>query len=316
MEPILSPSNNRFTTFPIKYPDLWELFKKAQASNWTAEEIDLSSDMVDWVKLSDNEQHFIKRVLAFFAASDGIVFENLQLNFATEVQISEARAFYSYQGYNENVHGETYSLLIEKYVSDQAEKDSLFTSIDTVPCIRKKAEWAMSWFDSEKRSFAERLIAFACVEGIFFSGSFCSIFWLKNRGLLPGLSFSNELISRDEALHLEFAVALFEHLESKPSTKTIHQIVKEAVEIEKEFIIDALPCKLIGMDSEKMSRYIEYVADRLMKQLGYITIYDAQNPFDWMENISLDGKTNFFEKRVGEYAKHMDTTEVKFDEEF
>ena len=316
MEPILTQSNNRFTTFPITYPDLWELYKKAQASNWTAEEIDLSSDMVDWEKLTDNEQHFIKRILAFFAASDGIVFENLQLNFATEVQISEARSFYSYQGYNENVHGETYSLLIEKYVTDQAEKDSLFTSIDTVPCIRKKAEWAMSWFDSEKRSFAERLIAFACVEGIFFSGSFCSIFWLKNRGLLPGLCFSNELISRDEALHLEFAVALFEHLVTKPTTKVIHQIVKEAVDIEKEFIVDALPCRLIGMDSDKMTQYIEYVADRLMKQLGYMTIYDSRNPFDWMETISLDGKTNFFEKRVGEYAKHMDSTDVKFDEEF
>lgn len=315
MEQILSPSNSRFTTFPIKYPDLWLLYKKAQASNWTAEEIDLSSDMVDWNKLNENEQHFIKRVLAFFAASDGIVFENLQVNFAAEVQISEARSFYSYQGYNENVHGETYSLLIEKYVTDQQEKDSLFASIDTVPCIRKKAEWALSWFDS-KRSFAERLVAFACIEGIFFSGSFCAIFWLKNRGLLPGLCFSNELISRDEALHLEFAVALFEHLEYKPSTKRVHEIVKEAVSIEKEFIIDALPCKLIGMDSDKMSQYIEYVADRLMKQLGYLTIYDSQNPFDWMETISLDGKTNFFEKRVGEYAKHMDTTEVKFDEEF
>lgn len=315
MEQILTPSNDRFTMFPIKYPDLYQLYKKAVSSFWTVEEIDLSSDMTDWEKLSENEKHFIKMVLAFFAASDGIVFENLNLNFANEVQISEARAFYSYQGFNENIHSETYSLLIEKYVTDQVEKDQLFRAVDNIPCIRKKAKWAMMWF-SHKMSFAERLVAFACVEGIFFSGSFCSIFWLKHRGLMPGLCFSNELISRDEGLHLEFAITLSDHLENKPSTKTVHTIVKEAVAIEKEFITEALPCRLLGMDSEKMSQYIEYVADRMLKQFGYLTIWDAENPFDWMENISLEGKTNFFEKRVGDYSKHMDTSEIIFNEEF
>lgn len=315
MEPILTPTNDRFTMFPIKYPDLYNLYKKAVASFWTVEEIDLSSDMTDWEKMSDNEKHFIKMVLAFFAASDGIVFENLNLNFANEVQIAEARAFYSYQGFNENIHSETYSLLIEKYVTDQEEKNNLFRAIDTVPCISKKAEWAMKWFSTD-RPFVERLVAFACVEGIFFSGSFCSIFWLKHRGLMPGLCFSNELISRDEGLHLEFAITLSEHFRNQPTTKTVHSIVKEAVAIEKEFITEALPCRLLGMDSEKMSRYIEYVADRMLKQFGYITIWDAENPFDWMENISLEGKTNFFEKRVGDYAKHMDTSEIIFNEEF
>lgn len=317
MDPILTPTLDRFTTFPIKYHTLWNLYKKAQASNWTAEEIDLSSDMNDWEKLGDDEKHFIKMVLAFFASSDGIVFENLQTNFSSEVQIAEARAFYSYQGYNENVHGETYSLLIDKYVSDQTEKDKLFSAIYTVPVISKKAEWAMKWFD-KSRSFADRLMAFACVEGIFFSGSFCAIFWLKNRGIMPGLCFSNELISRDEGLHLEFAVELFRTLQSKTDTRTVHKIVREAVEIEKEFIIGALPCKLIGMDSEKMSQYIEYTADRMMKQFGYLTIYEAENPFDWMETISLEGKTNFFEKRVGEYAKHMPNPndKIEFDADF
>lgn len=315
-DPILTPSNDRFTMFPIKYHDLWTLYKKAVASFWTTEEIDLSCDMTDWEnRLNDNERHFIKMVLAFFAASDGIVYENLNINFANEVQISEARAFYSYQGFNENIHSETYSLLIEKYGVDTNEKNSLFRAIDTVPCIRKKADWAMKWF-SRERSFAERLVAFACIEGIFFSGSFCSIFWLKHRGLMPGLTFSNELISRDEGLHLEFAIALSEHLLEKPSTRTVHTIVKEAVAIEKEFITDALPCKLLGMDSEKMSNYIEYVADRMLKQFGYLTIWDTENPFDWMETISLEGKTNFFEKRVGDYAKHMDTSEIKFDDDF
>lgn len=315
MEAILTPSNDRFTMFPIKYPDLYQLYKKAISSFWTVEEIDLSSDMTDWDRMSDGEKHFIKMVLAFFAASDGIVFENLNLNFAHEVQISEARAFYSYQGFNENIHSETYSLLIEKYVTDQAEKNELFRAIDNVPCIRRKAEWAMKWFDPS-RTFAERLVAFACVEGIFFSGSFCSIFWLKHRGLMPGLCFSNELISRDEGLHLEFAMALFDHLEKAPSTKTVHSIIKEAVAIEKEFITEALPCKLLGMDSEKMSQYIEYVADRMLKQFGYLTIWDSENPFDWMEMISLEGKTNFFEKRVGDYAKHMDTSDISFTEDF
>jgi ribonucleotide reductase beta subunit family protein with ferritin-like domain len=314
-EVILTPSNDRFTMFPIKYPDLYQLYKKAVASFWTVEEIDLSSDMTDWEKLSENEKHFIKMVLAFFAASDGIVFENLNLNFANEVQISEARAFYSYQGFNENIHSETYSLLIDKYVTDQTEKNNLFRAIDTIPCIQKKAEWAMKWF-SKDRPFIERLVAFACVEGIFFSGSFCSIFWLKHRGLMPGLCFSNELISRDEGLHLEFAVTLSDHFINQPTTKTVHSIIKEAVAIEKEFITEALPCRLLGMDSEKMSTYIEYVADRMLKQLGYMTVWDSENPFDWMENISLEGKTNFFEKRVGDYSKHMDTSEIIFNEEF
>jgi ribonucleotide reductase beta subunit family protein with ferritin-like domain len=315
MEEILNPTNDRFTMFPIVYPDLWNLYKKAVSSFWTTEEIDLSSDMTDWEKLNDNEKHFIKMVLAFFAASDGIVYENLNLNFANEVQISEARAFYSYQGFNENIHSETYSLLIDKYGADTEEKNKLFKAIETIPCIRRKAEWAMKWFSPET-SFAERLVAFACVEGIFFSGSFCSIFWLKHRGIMPGLTFSNELISRDEGLHLEFAIALFDHLNKKPDTRTVHRIVRDAVAIEKEFITEALPCKLIGMNSDQMSKYIEYVADRMLKQFGYMTVWDTENPFDWMEHISLEGKTNFFEKRVGDYSKHMDTTEVAFDEDF
>ena len=316
MEPILAPTTSRFTTFPIRYPDLWELYKRGVESNWTVEEVDLAKDLTDWnERMSGDDRHFIKTILGFFAASDGIVFENLDMNFASEVQIAEARAFYSWQGFNENIHGETYSLLIDKYISDPAEKEALFNAIDTVPCIRKKAEWAMKWF-SRDRPFAERLAAFACVEGIFFSGSFCSIFWLKKRGVMPGLCFSNELISRDEGLHCKFAIALMSHLKNRPDTKTIHTIVKEAVAIEKEFITEALPCKLIGMDAEKMSQYIEFVADRLLKEFGYYTVFDTPNPFDWMEMISLEGKTNFFEKRVGEYAKHIDTTEVSFTEDF
>jgi ribonucleotide reductase beta subunit family protein with ferritin-like domain len=314
-EPILAPTTSRFTTFPIRYHDLWDLYKRGIESNWTVEEVDLAKDLTDWNRMSDDERNFIKMILAFFAASDGIVFENLDMNFASEVQIPEARAFYSWQGFNENIHGETYSLLIDKYISDPVEKDALFNAIDTVPCIRKKAEWAMKWF-SRDRPFAERLAAFACVEGIFFSGSFCSIFWLKKRGVMPGLCFSNELISRDEGLHCKFAIALMTHLKNRPDTKTLHTIVKEAVAIEKEFITEALPCKLIGMDAEKMSQYIEFVADRLLKEFGYYTVFDTPNPFDWMEMISLEGKTNFFEKRVGEYAKHIDTTEVSFTEDF
>jgi ribonucleotide reductase beta subunit family protein with ferritin-like domain len=315
-DPILRPNPNRFTVFPIEYPSLWELYKKAQMSNWTAEEIDFSKDMDDWESLSDNERHFIKTILAFFAASDGIVFENLNTNFAKEVQISEARSFYAYQQHNEMVHGETYSLLLEKYIRNNTEKESMFRAIETIPCIKKKAEWAINWFSPESL-FAERLIAFACVEGIFFSGSFCAIFWLKKRSLLPGLSFSNELISRDEGLHLEFAVELFHLLQWKPKAQKIIDIVKSAVEIEKEFILEALPCKLIGMDSEKMSEYIEYVADRLLKQLGLHPIWNAKNPFDFMENLALDGKTNFFEKRVGDYSKFAETSgPIEFDEEF
>ena len=315
-EPMLLPTLNRFTVFPLKHENLWALYKKAQMSNWTAEEVDLSKDMDDWVTLSENEQHFIKMILAFFAGSDGIVFENLEDNFGSEVQYTEARSFYAYQMHNEMVHGETYSKLIDKYIKDPVEKKNLFEAIQTIPCIERKARWAMKWFDSSK-PFAERLFAFACVEGIFFSGSFCAIFWLKKRGLLPGLCFSNELISRDEGLHLDFAVELFNMLKNKPNDETIQQIIREAVEIEKSFIVDSLPCSLIGMSSEKMSEYIEYVSDRLLKQIGRNKIWNASNPFEFMENISLDGKTNFFEKRVGDYGKMGDDVgEIQFDDDF
>jgi ribonucleotide reductase beta subunit family protein with ferritin-like domain len=314
-EPILAENSNRFTIFPLKYHNLWDLYKKAQMTIWTAEEIDLNIDTTDWKNLSDNERHFIKYVLAFFAASDGIVYENLNLNFSKEIQIPEVRSFYAYQEHNEMVHGETYSLLIDKYISDAQEKDTIFRAIETIPCIKKKASWAFKWFENSI-PFCIRLIAFACIEGIFFSGSFCAIFWLKKRGLMPGLAFSNELISRDEALHLEFAVELFRMLKNKPTSDMVHELIKDAVEIEREFILEALPCKLIGMDSEKMSQYIEYVADRLLKQIGYTSIWNTENPFDFMENISLDGKTNFFEKRVGEYSKFSGQGEILFDEEF
>jgi len=316
-DPILVPSTARFTAFPIRYPDLWSLYKKAIGSFWTVEEIDLSSDLKDWDKLTSDEQHFIKTILAFFAASDGIVFENLDVNFTNEVQIPEARSFYAYQGFNESIHGETYSLMIDKLVRDSEEKASLFKAIETVPAVKHKAEWAMKWMNPSA-PFAQRLVAFACVEGIFFSGSFCAIFWLKKRGLMPGLSFSNELISRDEGLHQEFAVTLFSHLQNKPSKETIREIVKSAVAIEKEFIVDALPCRLIGMDSIQMSQYIEFVADRLLQQLGGKPYWETFNPFDWMETISLEGKTNFFEKRVGDYSKQMVTEgdDVRFDEDF
>ena len=314
-EPMLLPTMNRFTVFPIEHEHLWALYKKAQMSNWTAEEVDVSADMEDWKSLTENEKHFIKYILAFFAGSDGIVFENINNNFADEVQLTEARSFYAYQVHNEMVHGETYSKLIDKYIRDSTEKKKLFEAITTIVPIKKKAEWAMKWFDNS-RPFAERLLAFACVEGIFFSGSFCAIFWLKKRGLMPGLCFSNELISRDEGLHLDFAIELFKMLQNKPSQDTIHEIVREAVEIEKGFIIEALPCSLIGMNAEKMSDYIEYVSDRLLKQAGFDKIWNTQNPFDFMENISLDGKTIFFEKRVGDYGKIDDSTTVAFDEDF
>jgi ribonucleotide reductase beta subunit family protein with ferritin-like domain len=314
-EPMLLPTLNRFTVFPIEHENLWALYKKAQMSNWTAEEVDVSTDMDDWKSLSDNERHFIKYILAFFAGSDGIVFENINNNFADEVQLTEARSFYAYQGHNEMVHGETYSKLIDKYIRDGTEKKTLFQAITTIPSIQEKAKWAMRWFDAS-RPFSERLLAFACVEGIFFSGSFCAIFWLKKRGLLPGLCFSNELISRDEGLHLEFAIELFKLLKHTPSQDVVHEIVREAVAIEKSFILEALPCSLIGMNAEKMSEYIEYVSDRMLKQAGFDKIWNKQNPFDFMENISLDGKTNFFEKRVGDYGKIDDSTSVTFDEDF
>jgi ribonucleoside-diphosphate reductase beta chain len=301
-EILLRENNRRFVLFPIQHKNIWDMYKKAQASFWTAEEIDLSQDLVDWAKLNENEKHFITHILAFFAASDGIVNENLALRFSNEVQVPEARCFYGFQIAIENIHSETYSLLIDTYIRNATEKDRLFNAIETVPCVKKKAEWALRWISSST-PFAERLVAFAAVEGIFFSGSFCSIFWLKKRGLLPGLTFSNELISRDEGLHCDFACLLYSMIENKPSEETIVKIISDAVLIEKEFITEALPVDLIGMNSKMMAQYIEFVADRLLKALGYNAIYNASNPFDWMELISLEGKTNFFEKRVGDYQK-------------
>ena len=303
VEPILEENNNRFVLFPIQHDDIWSFYKKAEASFWTAEEIDLQPDLIDWEnKLNDNERHFIKHVLAFFAASDGIVNENLAENFLSEVQYTEAKFFYGFQIAMENVHSETYSLLIDTYIKDSKEKDYLFNAIETLECVTKKAEWALRWI--EKGSFAERLVAFAAVEGIFFSGSFCSIFWLKKRGLMPGLSFSNELISRDEGLHCDFACLLYnKYVVNKMSKEQVKEIILDAVEIEKEFILDALPVKLIGMNSDLMSQYIEFVADRLLVELGNTKEFNVSNPFDFMEMISIQGKTNFFEKRVGEYQK-------------
>lgn len=302
VEPILTPNNKRFVLLPIRYPAVWEFYKQAEASFWTAEEIDLGQDLVDWKKLNDGERHFISHVLAFFAASDGIVNENLCLRFSTEVQIPEARCFYGFQIAIENIHSETYSLLIDTYISDAFEKDKLFNAIDRVPTVMKKAQWALKWIQSQD-SFAKRLIAFAAVEGIFFSGSFCAIFWLKKRGLMPGLTFSNELISRDEGLHRDFAVLLYSMLENQLPAEEIQQLISEAVEIEKEFVTEALPVSLIGMNAKMMSDYIEFVADHLLTTLQLPKIYNTQNPFDWMELISMQGKTNFFEKRVGDYQK-------------
>jgi ribonucleotide reductase beta subunit family protein with ferritin-like domain len=315
-DPILNKTTKRFTTFPIEYPTLWNLYKKATASFWTVDEIDFTKDFQDFQKLSSNEQHFIKTILAFFASSDGIVFENLDLNFVQEVFISEARSFYAYQGFNESIHGETYSLLIDTLIQDPNEKEKLFNAIENVPCVARKAEWALKWFDRDLIPFCDRLVAFACVEGIFFSGSFCAIFWIKNRnGTLPGLCFSNELISRDEGLHQEFAVELYHTLQSKTSRERILEIVQSAVDIETEFIINAVPVKMIGMDSEKMIRYIKFVADRLLKSITGTIFYNEKNPFDWMEHIALDGKTNFFERRVGEYSKSS-CPEISFNEDF
>ena len=302
-EPILEPNNNRFVLFPIQHDDIWSFYKRAEASFWTAEEIDLSPDLVDWeTKLTDDEKHFIKHILAFFAASDGIVNENLAENFVAEVQYTEAKFFYGFQIAIENIHSETYSLLIDTYIQDNADKNYLFNAIDTLDCVKKKADWALRWI--EKGSFAERLVAFAAVEGIFFSGSFCSIFWLKKRGLMPGLSFSNELISRDEGLHCDFACLLYNnHLNNKLSKDKVKEIIMDAVEIEKEFVTDAIPVRLIGMNSDLMGQYIEFVADRLLMELGNEKVYNATNPFDFMDMISIEGKTNFFEKRVAEYQK-------------
>ncbi|MGB3779381.1 MAG: ribonucleoside-diphosphate reductase small subunit [Tunicatimonas sp.] len=302
LEPILQENPNRFVLFPIEHADIWQWYKKSEASFWTAEEIDLSQDMKDWNELNDGERHFVSHVLAFFAASDGIVNENLAENFVNEVQYTEAKFFYGFQIAMENIHSETYSLLIDTYVKDNKEKDHLFRAVETMDCVKKKADWALRWID--EGSFAERLVAFAAVEGIFFSGSFCSIFWLKKRGLMPGLTFSNELISRDEGMHCDFACHLYnEHLKQHLSEDTVRKIITDAVEIEKEFVTDALPVSLIGMNAELMRQYIEFVADRLLSELNCAKEYNASNPFDFMEMISLQGKTNFFEKRVGEYQK-------------
>ena len=322
VEPILKENKDRFVIFPIKHHDLWEWYKKCEASFWTAEEIDLIEDLNDWKKkLNDDERYFIKHILAFFAASDGIVNENLAENFVNEVQYSEAKFFYGFQIMMENIHSETYSLLIDTYVKDDAEKDKLFNAIETFPAIKKKADWALKWIESD--SFAERLIAFAGVEGIFFSGAFCSIFWLKKRGLMPGLSFSNELISRDEGVHCDYAVHLHNnHLVNKVPKERITEILTDALDIEKEFITESLPASLIGMNSKLMTQYLEFVTDRLLVELNCDKVYNVTNPFDFMDMISLQGKTNFFEKRVSEYQKagvlNNDTksTEISFDEDF
>jgi ribonucleoside-diphosphate reductase subunit M2 len=312
-DPLLVENEDRFVMFPIEHDDIWQMYKKQVDCFWRVEEVDLTKDLTSWETLTDDEKYFIKMVLAFFAASDGIVLENLGMRFMTEIQCSEARAFYGFQIAMENIHSEMYSLLIDTYIKDQEEKTLLFKAIQNFNCIKKKADWALKWINDKRSSFAIRLVAFACVEGIFFSGSFCSIFWLKKRGLMPGLSFSNELISRDEALHTEFAVLLFNKLTRKSTKKKIVEIIKEAVEIEKEFICEALPCRLISMNAESMSQYIEFIADRLSVQLGAGTIYNTSNPFNFMEMISVEGKTNFFEKRVGEYAL---ANKVKSDDIF
>jgi ribonucleotide reductase beta subunit family protein with ferritin-like domain len=301
-DPLLQEDDNRFVMFPVSDQIIWKMYKKQIDCFWRPEEIDTSKDLTYWENLSQNEKYFIKMILAFFAASDGIVLENLGVRFMTEVQLPEARAFYGFQIAMENIHSETYSILIDSYIKDADEKTKLFQAITNFPCIEKKAKWALKWINDKKSNFATRLIAFACVEGIFFSGAFCSIYWLKKRGIMPGLTFSNELISRDEALHTEFAVYLYSRLEKKLYKKKIQEIIEDAVTIEKEFINEALPCRLIGMNSALMSQYIEFVADRLAIQLGIEAIYKSVNPFDFMEMISLEQKTNFFESRVSEYS--------------
>ena len=319
LEPLLAPDDNRFVMFPIKYQDIWQMYQKQIDCFWRPEEIDLSKDLTHWEGLNKDEQTFISMILAFFAASDGIVLENLAQRFMSEVQVSEARAFYGFQIAMENIHSHTYSNLIETYIKDKEEKSRLFNAITNFPCIKKKSDWAQKWIHDHRSSFATRLVAFACVEGIFFSGAFCSIFWLKKRGLLPGLTFSNELISRDEALHCEFAILLYSKLVKKIDKARIHEIIKEAVEIETEFICDALPCRLIGMNSQMMTQYIQFVADRLSVQLGYKKIYNVLNPFDWMELISLEGKTNMFERKISEYAlanKTISDNDFELTEDF
>ena len=301
-EPLLAENPHRYVMFPIEDIDIWKSYKKQMDCFWRAEEIDFSKDCADWEKLNDKEQHFIKMILAFFAASDGIVLENLAMRFMSEVQLPEARAAYGFQIMMENIHSEVYSLMIDKYIKNEEEKGKLFHALDNYPCIKKKADWALKWINDKRSSFATRLVAFACVEGIFFSGAFCSIYWLKKRGLMPGLTFSNELIARDEGMHTEFAIMLYNKMNRRMKKARIYEIIKEAVTIEKEFICEALPCRLIGMNSKLMRQYIEFVADRLVVQLGYDKIYNTSNPFDFMEMISMEGKTNFFEKRVGDYS--------------
>ena len=302
-EILLQKNNSRFVLFPIKYHDIYEEYKKAEGSFWTSNEIDLSKDLKDWENLNDNERNFIKNVIGFFAGSDGIIMENLALRFMNEIEIPEVRAFYSYQIFNENVHSETYSLLIDTYIKDNEEKIKIFNSIDNMKCVGKKAKWAYKWIENKNVNFATRLIAFAIVEGVFFSGSFCAIYWLKKRGLMPGLTFSNELISKDEGTHCYFACLLYSYIKNKLKPEIIYDIIKEAVEIEKEFITESIPCALIGMNADMMKTYIEFVSDRLLVQLGYEKIWNSSNPFDFMELISLRPKANFFELRVGEYAK-------------
>jgi ribonucleoside-diphosphate reductase subunit M2 len=318
-EPLLAPDDNRFVMFPIQHDDIWQMYKKQVDCFWRAEELDLTKDLDHWDSLNDNERYFISMILAFFAASDGIVLENLASRFMNDVQVSEARAFYGFQIAMENIHNESYSLLIETYIKDKVEKHKLLHAIENFPCIKKKSDWAQKWIHDNRSSFATRLVAFACVEGIFFSGAFCSIFWLKKRGLMPGLTFSNELISRDEALHCEFAILLYSKLIKKIDKNRIHEIIKEAVEIETEFICDALPCKLIGMNSDLMTQYIQFVADRLCVQLGYKKIYNVENCFSWMELISLEGKTNMFERKIADYSlanKSNTDTAFEFSEDF
>ena len=312
-EPLLAENEDRYVMFPLTDKSIWDMYKKQMDCFWRAEEIDLSQDLNDWKKLNEGEKHFIKMVLAFFAASDGIVLENLGMRFLSEVQLPEARAAYGFQLAMENIHSETYSLLIDTYIKDDREKTELFKALNNFPCIKKKADWAIKWINDKRSNFATRLLAFACVEGIFFSGSFCAIYWLKKRGLMPGLTFSNELISRDEGMHTDFAV-LYSKLNNKSKKSKVYELIKEAVSIEKEFICDALPCKLIGMNQKLMKQYIEFVADRLVVQLGYPKIFNSSNPFDFMEMISLDGKTNFFEKRVGDYSLASgDHSQASFD---
>lgn len=302
-EDILVESKNRYVIYPIQYDSIWKMYKLAVGSFWTAEEIDLGKDIDDWTKLSDNERYFIKNILAFFAGSDGVVNENLSSRFMNEVMIPEAKCFYGFQIAIENIHGETYSLLIDTYIKDQEEKNNLLNAIYTIPCVKKKADWALKWISNKTDSFAHRLVAFAAVEGIFFSGAFCAIFWLKERGVMPGLTFSNELISRDEGLHTEFAILMYSMLQHKLTQDEIHNIIKEAVEIEIEFITESIPCQMLGMNANLMTQYIKYVADRLVVQLGYDRIFNVSNPFDFMDRIGLNLKQNFFEGRVSEYSK-------------